>query len=305
VQQVIDLTRARWSDQPQRRGIMIELNAALAPDLPDILGAENEIRDALTNLIFNAVDAMPEGGVIKVRTTLSSDPAAGGNPAQHLLLEVADTGTGMDEETRRRCLEPFFTTKGERGTGLGLGMVYGMAQRHGAALQIDSTPGAGTTMRLLFPVVSTASSASVTARVRALRVPARSLRILLVDDNPVLTESLRMTLEQEGHRATAAGGGQAGIDAFRSAWQTAEAFDVVITDLGMPFVDGRQVAESVRATSPHTPIILLTGWGPGQLPHSDSEPMPQVDRVLGKPPRMSELRTALAELTATDHRKSG
>ncbi|HEX3844301.1 MAG TPA: response regulator [Steroidobacteraceae bacterium] len=305
VQQVIDLTRARWSDQPQRRGIMIELNAALAADLPDILGAENEIRDALTNLIFNAVDAMPEGGVIKVRTCLSSNPAAGANPAQHLLLEVADTGTGMDEETRRRCLEPFFTTKGERGTGLGLGMVYGMAQRHGAALQIDSTPGAGTTMRLLFPVVSTASSASVTARVRALRAPARSLRILIVDDNPVLTESLRMTLEQEGHRATAAGGGQAGIDAFRGAAQTGEAFDVVITDLGMPFVDGRQVAESVRATSPHTPIILLTGWGPGQLPPSDNEPVPQVDRVLGKPPRMSELRTALAELTATDHRKSG
>jgi signal transduction histidine kinase len=303
VQQIIDLTRARWSDQPQRRGIMIELNAALTPDLPDILGADNEIRDALTNLIFNAVDAMPEGGVIEVRTSLSTSPAGSENSAQQVLLEVADTGTGMDEETRRRCLEPFFTTKGERGTGLGLAMVYGMAQRHGAVLRIDSTTGAGTTVRLLFPAVVTAASASITARVRALRVPTRSLRILIVDDNPVLNESLRKTLEQEGHRVTAAGGGQAGIDAFRSAGQTAEAFDVVITDLGMPFVDGRQLAESVRATSPHTPIILLTGWG--QRPPADNMPAPQVDRVLGKPPRMSELRTTLAELTATAHRESG
>jgi signal transduction histidine kinase len=294
VQQVIELTRARWSDQPQRRGIMIELKLGLAPDLLDIRGADNEIRDALTNLIFNAVDALPDGGVIEVRTSMPADPAQGSARMRQVCLEVSDTGVGMDEETRRRCLEPFFTTKGERGTGLGLAMVYGMAQRHGCALEIDSKPGAGTTIRLVFPVVSAASPSS--ARVPALRVPTRSLRILVVDDDPVLNDSLRNTLQEEGHRVTVADGGQAGIDAFRGARQTSEPFDVVITDLGMPYVDGRQVVDGVRAAAPDTPIIMLTGWGQRLL--ADNEQAPQVDRLLSKPPRLHELRTALAELTA-------
>jgi len=294
VQQVIELTRARWSDQPQRRGIMIELNPKLAPDLLDVRGADNEIRDALTNLIFNAVDAMPDGGVIEVRTSMPAVPAQGGAPTRQVWLEVSDTGIGMDEETRRRCLEPFFTTKGERGTGLGLAMVYGMAQRNGCGLEIESKPGNGTTIRLVFPVSAPVSSS--TARVPALQLTARSLRILVVDDDPVLNESLRSTLQADGHDVTVAGGGQAGIDAFRSARQTSEPFDVVITDLGMPYVDGRQVVESVRATTPDTPIIMLTGWGQHLL--ADNERTPQVDRLLSKPPRLQELRTALAELTA-------
>jgi signal transduction histidine kinase len=293
VRQVIELTRARWSDQPQRRGIMIELKPKLAPDLLDVRGADNEVRDALTNLIFNAVDAMPDGGVIEVRTSMPAVPADSGAPTRQVWLEVSDTGIGMDEETRRRCLEPFFTTKGERGTGLGLAMVYGMAQRHGCALEIDSKPGIGTTVRLVFPVSAAASSP--TARVPALPPTARSLRILVVDDDPVLNESLRNTLQADGHQVTTAGGGQAGIDAFRSARQTSEPFDIVITDLGMPYVDGRQVVDSVRATTPDTPIIMLTGWGQ-QL--ADNERTPRVDRLLSKPPRLQELRSALAELTS-------
>jgi signal transduction histidine kinase len=289
-QQVIELTRARWSDQPQRRGIMIELRTSLAPDLLDVRGADNEVRDALTNLIFNAVDAMPDGGVIEVRTSMPAVSERGAAGRQ-VWLEVSDTGIGMDEETRRRCLEPFFTTKGERGTGLGLAMVYGMAQRHGCALEIDSKPGAGTTIRLVFPV--SAAALSPTVRVPALRPTTRSLRILVVDDDPALNESLRNTLQADGHHVTVASGGQAGIDAFRSARQTSEPFDIVITDLGMPYVDGHQVVDSVRATKPDTPIIMLTGWG-----QTDSERTPHADRLLSKPPRLQELRTALAELTA-------
>jgi signal transduction histidine kinase len=294
VQQVINLTRARWSDQPQRRGIMIELSTQLAPDLPDIRGADNEIRDALTNLIFNAVDATPEGGVIQVCTSVLTSAAGSGTPEQHVRLEVRDSGIGMDEETRRRCLEPFFTTKGNRGTGLGLAMVYGMAQRHGAALEIDSKPGEGTTMRLLFPVRAEASSS--TSRVPVLRMPSSSLRLLIVDDDPVLNESLRHTLTEDGHNVTVANGGQAGIDAFHNAHKTSEPFDVVITDLGMPYVDGRQVIDNVRATAPLTPIILLTGWGQRL---ADNEEPPRADRLLSKPPRLRELRTALSELTAS------
>jgi signal transduction histidine kinase len=299
VQQVIDLTRARWSDQPQRRGVMIELKPELAPDLLHVRGADNEIRDALTNLIFNAVDAMPDGGMIEVRTSMPALPAQIGAPTRQVWLEVSDTGTGMDEETRRRCLEPFFTTKGTRGTGLGLAMVYGMAQRHGCALEVDSTPGIGTTVRLVFPVSTATLSAA--ARVPTPQPTARNLRILVVDDDPLLNESLRNTLQADGHHVTTADGGQAGIDAFRSARQTSEPFDIVITDLGMPYVDGRQVVDSVRASTPDTPIIMLTGWG--QQLEADNERTPRVDRLLSKPPRLQELRSALAELSAgrTDH----
>jgi signal transduction histidine kinase len=284
VQQVLDLTRARWNDLPQRRGVMIELKTQLAADLPVIRGAENEIRDALTNLVFNAVDAMPDGGTIKVTTR------AVGNAAQ---LEVHDTGVGMDEETRRRCLEPFFTTKGKRGTGLGLAMVYGMAQRHDATVEVESEPGVGTTIRLAFPayVPSQPSSVKFTAEPR----PSRALRILLIDDDPALIESLRTTLEHDGHFVTAAEGGQAGIDAFQEALYKAVPFEIVITDLGMPYVDGRQVITNIRTTSPRTPIILLTGWG--QQMSGEHEQPPQVDRLLAKPPRLRELRAALAELT--------
>jgi DNA-binding response OmpR family regulator len=129
----------------------------------------------------------------------------------------------------------------------------------------------------------------------------RSLRVLLVDDDPSLIESLRSALQDEGHKVAAAGGGQAGIDAFRDAQKAGKLFDVVITDLRMPYVDGRQVVASIRAMSPGTPIILLTGWG--QHAASEGEQPPQVDRLLGKPPRIRELRAALSELAgrrATD-----
>jgi CheY-like chemotaxis protein len=127
--------------------------------------------------------------------------------------------------------------------------------------------------------------------------PAGRLRILLVDDDPLLIKSLRDALEGDGHLITAIDGGQAGIHAFVAALKRSEPFAVVITDLGMPYVDGRRVAAAVKAASPTTPVILLTGWGQRMLAEKDVPP--HVDRVLSKPPRMYELRAALAELTAS------
>jgi signal transduction histidine kinase len=122
IQQVVELTRARWSDIPQQHGHVIQVHTELAPNLPDVLGVESELREALTNLIFNAVDAMPEGGTLTLQTAASTGTSTpvGAQAWRHAVLEVADTGMGMDEETRRQCLEPFFTTKGERGTELRL-----------------------------------------------------------------------------------------------------------------------------------------------------------------------------------------
>jgi PAS domain S-box-containing protein len=288
VQQVIDLTRARWSDMPLQRGIVIELHSELRQNLPQVAGIESEIREALINLVFNAVDAMPEGGKLTIRT-IATD-----GPARQVEVEVADSGMGMDEETRRRCLEPFFTTKGERGTGLGLAMVYGVTRRHNADIDMESAIGQGTTVRLRFPV-----PASNTAETQPAAPEARPprLRILSVDDDPLLIKSLRDALEADGHAVVTANGGQEGIDAFRAAEERDERFAVVITDLGMPYVDGRKVASAIKNDSPSTPVILLTGWGQRLITEGDIPP--HVDRVLNKPPKLRELRAALAELAGS------
>lgn len=287
IQQVLDLTRARWFDMPQQRGIVIELRQELAENLPPVAGIESEVREALINLVFNAVDAMPDGGRLTVRTKATRTET----DIQHADVEVVDSGIGMDEQTRRRCLEPFFTTKGERGTGLGLAMVYGVARRHNAEIEIESALGQGTTVRVRFPAAVTDSNLANTPAPEAM--PPR-LRILSVDDDPLLIKSLRDALEGDGHAVVTANGGQEGIDTFRSAAQRDEHFAVVITDLGMPYVDGRKVASAIKNESPSTPVILLTGWG--QRLVAEGEVPPNVDRVLNKPPKLKELRAALADL---------
>jgi signal transduction histidine kinase/ActR/RegA family two-component response regulator len=289
VNQVLALTSARWRDLPQERGIVIDVRTELTSGLPRILGTESDIRDALTNLIFNAVDAMSEGGTLTLRTRQAP---------QSIDLEVRDTGSGMDEETRRRCFEPFFTTKGERGTGMGLAMVYGMAQRHDAQIDIDSAPGAGTTVRVQF---RPAPSATAVAAKPAATRPTRALKLLVVDDDPLVSQSLLHVLNHEGHAVTTADGGQAGIDAFSAALGTGREFDVVMTDLGMPYVDGRAVAAGVKALSPSTPVLLLTGWG--QRLSTEQTVPEHVDRLLSKPPKLVELLAALADLTADTDRK--
>jgi signal transduction histidine kinase/ActR/RegA family two-component response regulator len=288
IRQVAELTRPRWNDLPQQRGLHVELNMDLADALPEIMGAEHEIRDALTNLIFNAIDAMPAGGSITALTR----KVTGGDGHDRSVIEVRDTGVGMDDDTRRRCLEPFYTTTGERGTGLGLAMVYGMVQRHSAEIEIDSAIGVGTAVRLSFPA-HTSSVVSVVHGAKPATVNRR-LRILLVDDDPVLIKSLQDTLQEDGHVISVAHGGQAGIDAFTVSEQRAERFDIVVTDLGMPQVDGRKVAAAIKEISAATPIILLTGWGQRLIAANDTPP--HVDKVLSKPPRLAELRAAFVEL---------
>ena len=290
VHQVLDLTRARWNDMPQQRGAMIHLKTELADGSPAILGIESELREALINLVLNAVDAMPDGGTLTLRTRILNGEARLPHAARFhsVCIEVADTGLGMDEDTCRRCMEPFFTTKGERGTGLGLAMVYGVVQRHGAGVEIESAPGQGTTVRLSF--VPSGPASEEPGPPPEVDLPPSRLRILVVDDDPLLVRSLRDTLETDGHVVVAAGGGQEGIELFRSARHD-QAFAAVITDLGMPYVDGRKVASEVKHLSPSTPVIMLTGWG--QRLAAEGNVSPHVDRVIHKPPRLPDLRDAL------------
>lgn len=291
LQQVVTLTRARWSAMPQEHGVVIELEQELTPGVPAILGVEHDIRDALTNLVFNAVDAMPQGGILTLRSKVGLDTAGRPTAAarQLVTVEIGDTGIGMSEAVRNRCLEPFFTTKGERGTGLGLAMVYGMAQLHGADLDIVSEVGVGTTMRLVFPAVADLQGTQGGIALRA----APPSRLLVIDDDPVLLKSLCVLLEAEGHSVVTADGGQRGIDLFLAAKARGEPFAALISDLGMPNMDGRMVAMAVKAADPDTPLILLTGWGQS---FGEAEPPAHVDRVLSKPPKLGDLRAALAEL---------
>jgi signal transduction histidine kinase/ActR/RegA family two-component response regulator len=279
--QVLDFTQARWRDMAQSRGHTIEVKTELMNGAPAILGVESELREALTNLVFNAVDALPQGGIITLRTRQTNSGM--------VAIEIEDDGIGMDEATRQRCLEPFFSTKGERGTGLGLAMVYGAVQRHGGDIEIESAIGKGTLMRLRL-AAATGAKARGTGQQEAL--PRRRLKLLIIDDDPILLRSLRDVLEQDGQFVTSAPDGASGIAAFEAARSEGKGFDAVITDLGMPGLDGRRVASAIKQASPATPVILLTGWG--ERLRAEEETVPNVDQILSKPPKLSEVRAALA-----------
>lgn len=290
VQTAVELTRARWRDLSQQHGISIAVQPLLEEQLPAVMGTESELREALINLIFNAIDAMPNGGRLSIRT--QATPTS-------VIVKIIDTGIGMDEKTRQRCLEPFYTTKGERGTGLGLAMVYGTLQRHAARIDIASEIGYGTTIRLTFLLPHPTSECTLPQDLGVV-VTLPPLKILVVDDDPLLRQSLRDILRVDGHEVVVADGGEAGSDAFRTALDE-RAFHVVITDLGMPKIDGRELARRVKAQSPTTPVVLLTGWGRQMA--SEGEFPSYVDYLLSKPPTIEALRKTLMVVSVHDEKE--
>jgi nitrogen-specific signal transduction histidine kinase/ActR/RegA family two-component response regulator len=295
IRDVVDLTRPRWRDVAQRSGAHIEARLDLCADAPTVHGIESELREALTNLIFNAVDAMPQGGTLTLRS-LVVRPIGVAHPEAsptYVLLEVADTGTGMSEEARQRCLEPFFSTKGQRGTGLGLAMVYGTAERHDGKIEIDSTPGKGTTMRLVLPLrQSKTMRADPKPETTAPRI---HLRVLFVDDEPLLRELIREILESEGHEVITAGGGAEALETFERCRSEGNTPDVVITDLGMPNMDGAELTVRLKETAAGVPVIMMTGWG--KMMRGEEEVSAPVDALISKPPRIPELQAALRKVT--------
>lgn len=291
IEEAIELSRPRWKDMVQERGFVIQVKTELDPNLPRIMGSGSEIRQSILNLIFNAVDAMPQGGDLILRTRVVRTWQAPYEHGSWVVLEVEDTGIGMDEETRQRCLEPFFTTKGEGGTGLGLASVYGTMQRHSGHIQVESTPGQGTVFRLWFP-----ARASADISTQVVKQPRAQVcqRILVVDDDPLVRELVREMLENLGHIVETADGGRQGIDILRGALSRGLPFSVVMTDLGMPEIDGRAVAREVKKLSPQTKVVLLTGWG--ARIQDEEEFLEAIDVVLGKPVTLQELQQTLAQL---------
>ena len=275
IRQTIELTEPRWKDQAQAAGLTIQLKTEFGK-VPLIAGEEFAIRELLTNLIFNAVDAMPDGGTITLGTA---------GEEGWVRLWVGDTGTGMTEEVRQRCFEPFFTTKAENGSGLGLAMVHGIVQRHGGTVEIISDLGKGTTFNIRLPV-QLPKVMSVAPVVES--SPNRKLHVLVVDDEPMLRDLVEVWLKEDGHTVATAANGMEALTRLR-----VDRFDVVITDKAMPKMNGEQLAVAIHSTTPELPVILMTGFGEmmkeaGPLP-------PPISALLSKPITQDSLRAVLAQ----------
>jgi signal transduction histidine kinase/CheY-like chemotaxis protein len=297
VEETIDMTRPRWRDDAQRQGISIQIERQLDPNLPLLLSEPSELREALTNLIFNSVDALSKGGTITLTTRALKSSATGPATPPSVQIEVKDSGMGMDEEVRTRCLEPFFSTKTHRGgSGLGLAMVYGMIQRHQGSVDIESTPGCGTSFRLTFPPRDAVEQKPAEPAPEA--EPVRSLNLLCIDDDEGIRDLLNECLGEFHHRVTVASNGAQGLKLFERALNTKLPYQAVITDLGMPEMDGKQLARNIKAQSAGTPVIMMTGWGTMMV--EEGETAPQVDALIGKPPHIGELNTLLHRLCPQD-----
>lgn len=245
IREVVVMTQPRWRDQAQKRGVQIELVTQFE-DIPFILGNPSELREVLTNIIFNAVDAMPEGG----RLTLSTLHQGEG----WVEMRIADTGIGMTEETRKRIFDPFFTTKGVTNSGLGMSVSYGIIKRHGGEILVESEPGKGTTFILHLPMGYEEEEFKETA-VKPTR-NGRPARILVIDDEEAVRDILSRMLKVKGHQVVVAANGEEGIERFKS-----ETFDLVMTDLGMPKISGWEVSKAIKGMNPKVPIAMITGWG--------------------------------------------
>jgi CheY-like chemotaxis protein len=275
---VLETTAVRWRDQAHREGRVIEatVNVSGSAWVP---GSPSELREALTNLVLNAVDALPSGGHITI--DLRAEESRVG-------LRVEDDGTGMPKEVAQRAFDPFFTTKPfGSGTGLGLALTRGIIQRHHGTIDVRSTLGTGTTFDIKLPRAdpATAEPDQPTA------TPPDAIRVLVVEDEPILCEQLRAILSIDGHAVRVCPGGPAGLEALETG-----DYDLVITDLGMPDVDGWEIARTAKARRPETRAALVTGWAGEVSDRSDLQDR-GVDCVISKPYRIQTIRDAVGEVT--------
>ena len=245
VTEVVTITQPRWRDQSQKKGIQIELTTHLG-DIPLIMGSPSEVREVLTNIIFNAVDAMSKGGKLTITTQPQTE--------DWVEVRIADTGIGMTEEVRKRVFDPFFTTKGVTNSGLGMSVSYGIMKRHGGEILIESEPQKGTTFIIHLPT-GYGEEETVVNEVAVFK-ESRRARILVIDDEDSVRDILSRMLKTKGHKVVVAPNGEEGIERFRS-----EPFDLVFTDLGMPKLSGWDVGKTIKGINPKTPIAMITGWG--------------------------------------------
>ena len=276
ISQTVALTQPKWRGQAQANGVSVRVNTDLHGE-PRIAGDASSLREVLTNLIFNAVDAMSIGGRVLIHT---------GEENGRAIVQVADNGAGMPDEVLKRCLDPFFSTKGEKGTGLGLSLVHGIVERHGGTMDIQSQVGKGTVFTLDFPL--TEAEVPVAAVAVAGLLEGRQLKILAVDDDRSVLAVIEAILQAEGHDVVVANSAREGLEELGKASK-----DLVVTDLAMPLMNGDKFAQVIKRMHPGTPVILLTGFAEML---TDSEFSGAVDIVLSKPVSPGKLREAFEQV---------
>ena len=275
---VVEFTQPAWLSNAKKRGVNVEVRLVCDARLP-LAGNASELREVFTNLVLNALDAMPWGGLILISSQDSPD---------NVVVRVRDTGLGMDAETQARIFDPFFTTKPVKGTGLGLSVAYGIVTRHHGSITVESEPGLGTEFVLRFPTTRDESAES-TALPEATDLAMPALRILVVDDEEAVLEVLADMLRHCGQEVRLAVGGEFGLAEFHR-WHP----QVVFSDLGMPEVNGWDVAKRVKSQAPETPVVLVTGWG-SQLEEGSAQAR-GVDLIMAKPFSLSDVARALREV---------
>jgi CheY-like chemotaxis protein len=278
LEDVIEMTRSRWEDDAHRQGKKIRLVRDLG-DVPPIRGNDSELREVFTNLLLNAIDAIKGEGSITVRTWAEGRRA---------VVSVRDNGEGMTPEVRRRLFDPFFTTKGAQGTGLGMSVAYGIARRHGVDVVVESEVGVGTLFRLTFPVLA-AGERLTEDRKRSTEPVVGTERVLVVDDQVEIVNLLEDVLRASGYTVTKA---HSGPDALRHLGETA--FELMITDLGMPGMSGWELARETRKIAADTRVLLLTGWAATLDPEEIERN--GVHATLKKPFEMDEILRVVRDL---------
>lgn len=275
VRDAVRMTSPKWKDQSSAAGKNIVVRENLS-DIPAFGLDVTQMREALVNIIFNSVDAMPKGGVIEISTRVSGKMA---------VIEIADSGTGMPEEALKRCFEPFFTTK-LAGTGMGLAVTYGIIRRHRGTISISSQPNKGTRVTIQIPIETPVPGKPQEPEAA---VSISPLNILIIDDDERSRQVLQRGLEAEGHKLTVTNNGRDGVSAFGR-----HTFDLVISDRAMPDMNGDVVTREIKKQNPRIPIIMLTGFG--DLMKDRQEQPEGVDIILGKPSSMTDVKRAMAEL---------
>jgi len=268
-------TKPIWKNQAEKEGIYIEFTLELN-EVEPAAGNEAELREILNNMIFNSIDAIPEGGEIKIKT---------GSDKTHNYIRLSDTGIGMSEEVKDRIFDPFFTTKDMNASGLGLSVSYGILARHGGDVEAISEKGKGSTFIIKLPIDWNAVEEP---EISAIKIREKNTRILVIDDQEEIRDILQEMLTAMGINVDIAQGGEEGLSLFEQF-----DFDLVFTDLGMPGVSGWEVAKRIKDAKPTTPVALITGWG-DQLSDKQLEEG-AVDLFLAKPFKIKQLQNLVGE----------
>ena len=278
VEDCLQLTKPYWYNEPRRKGISIETALKTRGKVPLVMGAAAELREVLVNLILNALQAMPEGGQLTFDVYFERERGV-------VVVDVADTGTGMPEFVRKRVFEPLFTTKGEHGTGMGLAVSYGVIQKHDGSITVASQAGRGTQFTITIPPAAVEEKEDASEHAES---GTKQARVLAVDDEAQLRKALVKLLSLKGHEARQAGSGQEALAMLET--QDDFSYNVVITDHGMPEMNGRQLAREIRHRFPNLRIILLTG------DTEVGEPDAEVDVIMSKPFRIDDLEAVIQRL---------